>query len=152
VDMFLFNDSGGGEGFRPLARELTDALLARQQAVPGIRLLVISDPFNSLYGGTRSPYFEELRAARIPVVEPPPGPLRDSTSRSSARCRLCCQWFGNDPDGGWLPSPVRGHRVTLRSYLALLNYEANPRKTLVVDTPAGLRGLVSSANPHDGSS
>ncbi|HLS99732.1 MAG: phospholipase D family protein [Porticoccaceae bacterium] len=152
VDMFLFNDSGGGEGFRPLARELTDALLARQQAVPGIRLLVISDPFNSLYGGTRSPYFEELRAAGIPVVETPLGPLRDSNPLWSAPWRLCCQWFGNDPDGGWLPSPVSGDRVTLRSYLALLNFKANHRKTLVVDTPAGLRGLVSSANPHDGSS
>ena len=153
VDMFLFNDSGAaGTGFRPLARQLTDALLARHRTVPGIRLLVISDPFNSLYNGSRSPYFEELRAAGIPVVETPLAPLRDSNPLWSTPWRLCCQWFGNDPDGGWLPSPVSDDRVPLRSYLALLNFKANHRKTLVVDTPTGLRGLVSSANPHDGSS
>lgn len=152
VDMFLFNPSGGGEGFRPLSRELTDALLARRAAVPDIPILVISDAFNTQYGGIRSTDFERLRAAGIPVVETRLGPLRDPNPLWSSLWRLCCQWFGNDPDGGWLPSPISEEKVPLRSYLALLNFKANHRKVLVVDEDNDLRGLVSSANPHDGSS
>ncbi|MCK9564388.1 MAG: hypothetical protein M0R02_16880, partial [Bacteroidales bacterium] len=152
VDMFLFNHSGGGEGFRPLARELTETLLARQAEVPGIRILVITDPFNTFYNGIRSPWFEQLRAAGIPVLETRLSPLRDPNPLWSTPWRLCCQWFGNSPERGWLPTPISDDQVPLRSYLALLNFKANHRKVLVVDHGEGLRGLVSSGNPHDGSS
>lgn len=152
VDMFLFNHSGGGEAMRPLSRELTEALLARKAAVPDIDILVITDPFNTFYGGLRSPWFEQLRAAGIPVLETPLTPLRDSNPLWSTPWRLCCQWLGNDPDGGWLPNPISDDPVPLRSYLALLNFKANHRKVLVVDHGDDLRGLVSSGNPHDGSS
>ncbi len=43
-------------------------------------------------------------------------------------------------------------RATLRSYLALLNYKANHRKTLVADDGDELVGIVSSANAQDASS
>jgi len=153
VDMFLFNDSRPpGPGYRPLASQLTDALLARKQAVDGITIAVVTDPFNTFYGGTRSPLFEQLRAAGIPVVETPLSPLRDSNPLWSTLWRLCCQGLGNDPDGGWLPNPIGNGKTTLRSFLALLNFKANHRKTLIVDDGDGLRGLVTSANPHDGSS
>ena len=151
VDMFLFNHSGG-ENMRLLSRELTEALLKRQAEVPGIRILVITDPFNTFYNGIRSPWFEQLRAAGIPVLETHLSPLRDSNPLWSSLWRLCCQWLGNNPERGWLPTPISTERVPLRSYLALLNFKANHRKVLVVDYDDGLRGLVSSGNPHDGSS
>ncbi|KJS09116.1 MAG: phospholipase D [Gammaproteobacteria bacterium BRH_c0] len=153
VDMFLFNESGPpGVEMRPLARQLTEALVARQQAVDDITIVMITDPFNTLYGGTRSPWLEQLRAAGIVVVETRLSPLRDSNPLWSAPWRLCCQWLGNSADHGWLPNPVGTDKVPLRSYLALLNFKANHRKVLVVDEGDGLRGLVTSANPHDGSS
>ncbi len=152
VDMFLFDDSGGGPDQRPLARQLTEALIERRQAVPGMTILVISDPVNTLYGGSQSPWFRQLREAGIPVVETDLSPLRDSNPLWSAIWRLCCQWLGNDPDGGWLPNPAGDSQVTLRSYLALLNFKANHRKTLIVDEGERARALVTSANPHDGSS
>ena len=34
----------------------------------------------------------------------------------------------------------------------LFNFKANHRKTVVVDTDVGWKSLVTSANPHDGSS
>lgn len=34
----------------------------------------------------------------------------------------------------------------------LFNFKANHRKTVVVDIDAGWKSLVTSANPHDGSS
>ncbi len=36
--------------------------------------------------------------------------------------------------------------------LDLLNFKANHRKTMVVDTAEGWKALVTSFNPHDGSS
>lgn len=153
VDMFLFNSTGPeGVSHQPLARQLTEALIARKQAVEDIRIVVISDPINTLYGGLKSPWFEQLRAAGITVVETRLTALRDSNPAWSAFWRLCCQWFGNSPESGWLPNPLGGQPVTLRSYLALLNFKANHRKLLVVDEGEKLRGLVTSANPHDGSS
>ncbi|SFR76338.1 PLD-like domain-containing protein [Marinobacter daqiaonensis] len=152
VDMFLFNSSAPDQSFEPLAAKLTEALLARKQAVPELTMVVITDPFNTFYGGTRQPHFERLRGAGITVVETDLRKLRDSNPAWSSIWRLCCQWFGNSPDGGWLPNAFDGGKVTLRSYLALPNFKANHRKTLIVDEGDQLRGLITSANPHDGSS
>ncbi len=154
VDMFLFNDSkpDGATGYQPLARQLTEALIQRKQAVPDIRIVVISDPINTFYGGTRSPWFDALNEAGITVVETNLARLRDSNPAWSAIWRVCCQWLGNSPDGGWLPNALKGGPVTLRSYLALPNFKANHRKLIVTDDDDRLRGLVTSANPHDGSS
>ncbi|HAI88252.1 MAG TPA: phospholipase, partial [Alcanivorax sp.] len=43
-------------------------------------------------------------------------------------------------------------KVTLRTYLTLINFKANHRKTLVVDEGDSWTGLVTSANAHDASS
>lgn len=58
-----------------------------------------------MYGGTTSPWFEALRNGGITVVETALRPLRDSNPTWSAIWRLCCQWFGNNPSGGWLKMP-----------------------------------------------
>lgn len=152
VDMFLYNGTGVASGHRSLAETLTGTLIARKQAVPGIAMVVITDPFNTLYGGARSPYLERLERGGVTVVETPLNRLRDSNPLWSAPWRLCCQWLGNSTHAGWLPNPFGGEKIPLRSLLALLNFKANHRKTLVVDEGEHLRGLVTSANPHDGSS
>lgn len=152
VDMFLFNGSGGADGLRPLNRELTEALIHRRQEVPSIQIWVTTDPFNTQYGGIRSPELEQLRAAGINVLETPLAPLRDSNPLWSTLWRICCQGLANRADRGWLPSPISDDKVSLRSYLALLNFKANHRKVLVVDEGSEWRGLISSGNPHYGSS
>lgn len=153
VDMFLFNSTGPEDvAHRPLARQMTEALLARKAEQPELSIMVISDPLNTMYGGTTSLWFEALRKGGIPVVETALRPLRDSNPTWSAIWRLCCQWFGNNPDGGWLDNALGTKPVTLRSYLALLNFKANHRKLVVADEAGSLRAIVTSANPHDGSS
>ncbi|WP_417565789.1 phospholipase D family protein [Marinobacter sp.] len=153
VDMFLFNSTKPEDVVhRPLAKQLTEALLTRKSAKPGLSVIVISDPLNTMYGGTTSPWFEALHNAGIPVYETALHPLRDSNPTWSSIWRFCCQWFGNKPDGGWLNNALGKTPVTIRSYLALLNFKANHRKLLVVDDAGSLRALVTSANPHDGSS
>ena len=153
LEMFLINQFAGqsGDGHRALSTEVFDRLLARRQAAPDIRIILIIDPFNRLYGGVESPQLDALESAGIEVIETDLGVLRDSNPMWSAAWRICCQWFGNSP-GGSLPNPVGGESVSLRTWLALLNFKANHRKALVADQDGRLHGWVSSGNAHDASS
>ncbi|RMJ05595.1 cardiolipin synthase 2 [Marinobacter litoralis] len=153
IDMFLYNSTGSeNTGLRPLSSQLTQALIEKKRANPRIDIVVISDPLNTFYGGTRSPAFETLKEAGIELVVTNLEPLRDSSPAWSALWRVCCQWLGNNPDGGWLPNALGTDKTTLRSYLALPNFKANHRKVLVADSGDQFRALITSANPHDGSS
>ena len=154
MDVFLLNDYQGADRqlHRPLSRELVDLLVERRRQIPGLRVLLITDPFNSLYGGLKTPLLDRLKAAGVQLVTTDLRPLRDSNPLWSGFWRLCCQWFGNSVRGGWLPNPVGPGKVTLRTYLHLLNFKANHRKTLVVDEEGQWTAVVTSANPHDASS
>jgi phosphatidylserine/phosphatidylglycerophosphate/cardiolipin synthase-like enzyme len=156
LDMFLYNPymAGNGDGVeRPLTAELTDLLVARKAAHPALRVVVITDPINSFYGSLQPVFFNRLREAGVELVETRLDALPDSNPAYSAIWRLFLRPFGNgDPGAGRVPSPFGTEPVSLRSYLALLNFKANHRKVLIVDSPDGLVGVVGSANPHDGSS
>jgi len=155
MDMFLYNSfagESGGEDMRPLSSEVTDALIERKAARPGLRVILITDPINTFYGSVESPQFRRLRDAGIEVVITDLRKLRASNPAWSGFWRVCCQWFGSSSDGGWLPNPVGEQDVTLRSVLRLLNFKANHRKTLLVDAGDSWIGLVTSGNAHDASS
>jgi len=155
VDMFLFNDFAGetdGNDMRRLSHEVEQALLDKRDSSPGVRIMLITDPINYLYGGLHAGRLERLRRAGVEVVVTRLSPLRDSNPAWSGLWRLCCQWAGNSPDGGWLPNPVDHGKVSLRTWLRLVNFKANHRKTLVADTADGWVALVTSGNPHDASS
>lgn len=55
ADLFLFNAflGSGPAPHRRLCEELTEALMARKRAVPGLRAVLITDPANTVYGGPR---------------------------------------------------------------------------------------------------
>ena len=154
LDMFLYNDfqRGTPETTRLLSSELTDTLLQQKQAYPDITIVVITDPINTVYGSLPSTQFVRLTDAGITVVATDLSRLRDSNPVYSFCWRLLIKPFGNS-QGGFLPNPFdpRG-KVTLRSYLAMLNFKANHRKSLIADDGDELVGLVASANPHDASS
>lgn len=158
ADFFLLNDMMGADSgvHRPLSRELADRLLARKAARPELAILLITDPINDVYGGMPSPLLDELRAAGIDVVSTDLDRLRDSNAGYSALWRMFLQWWGNAPDGGSMMNPFApagSPPITFRSYLALANFKANHRKVVVADRADGsLTALVTSANPHDGSS
>lgn len=168
VDMFLWNPFQGvvKESHRSLSQELTDALVRKKVARSDIDIVVITDPINTVYGGQSSAQFDALKEAGIPVILTNLSELRDSNPLYSAWWRLVLQWperahqalldtsytfrlFPNVLDAG-------GEAVPLRSYLKLFNFKANHRKLIVADAPAGqgreMVSLVTSANPHDGSS
>ncbi|ENW95329.1 hypothetical protein F903_01081 [Acinetobacter sp. NIPH 298] len=154
LDMFLFNQEVGASKVKQftLMQQLTDALIAKRHENPLIQIVVITDPINSVYGGLKPKHYEQLRQANIEVIETDLKPLRASNPLWSGFWYICCQDVGNNPEKGWLKNPFGEQKITLRSYLALFNFKANHRKTLVVDTEAGWKSLVTSANPHDGSS
>ena len=160
VDFFLFNAQRGAltdtTGQRALSTELRDALLARKRAMPGLMVLVISDPINDVYGSLPSPDLAALRAAGVDVVVVDLDQLRDSNFLYSALWRLTTRWWSGDGSGeGWLPNPLAGgpEQVTFGAWARLLNFKANHRKVLIADDGhGGLTGIVTSANPHDASS
>lgn len=152
ADMFLFNRFGREPEHRPLTAELTEALVRRAESDSDVTVVLITDPLNTLYGGVPAPHLDRLREAGVHVVETDITRLRTPHPSWSGLWRICCQWLGNSTEGGWLPNAMGEGRVTLRSYLALLNFKVNHRKTLVVDEGKQWTGLVTSANPHDASS
>jgi len=153
LDVFLYNDyvGAGGAPDRYLAAELTAALIAQKRAWPALTVIVITDPVNTVYGGAPFAQFAELEAAGIEVVTTRLESLRDSNPVYSLFWNVFARPFGNG-EGSLMPNPFGDGRVSLRSWLRLLNFKANHRKTLIADRGDGLVGLVTSANPHDGSS
>ena len=154
LDMFLFNQQTGAstQEHQALSQQLTDALISKRLLQPEVEIKFITDPINSVYGGIRSEQYRALRQHGVDVIETNLMPLRASNPSWSGFWYICCQGIGNNPEKGWLPNPFGTEKITLRSYFELFNFKANHRKTMVVDTDQGWKALVTSMNPHDGSS
>lgn len=157
LDMFLYNEFLGGAqdgvpgGVRPLARQLTDLLVERQERNPAMEIIVITDPINTVYGSLEAPHLARLREAGVAVVVTDLDSLRDSNPLYSVFWRFFLSPFGDGP-GRAVCNPFGLGRISIRSYLRMLNFKANHRKVLVADQGESFVGLVTSANPHDGSS
>jgi len=160
VDMFLFNNLLGAAttSHRALSQELTDVLIAKKQTSPTTVIQVITDPINTIYGGMQSPQLQTLEAAGVIVILTDVTKLRDSNPLYSAVWQTFGQWWGNSDEEGYLPNPFdsTGQKLGLRTYLRLLNFKANHRKIILTDYnkdgDVGFSTLITSANPHDGSS
>lgn len=154
LDLFLFNQQTGAstQEHQALSKQLSDALISKRLLQPEVEIKFITDPINSVYGGIQSELYRELRQHGVDVIETNLIPLRASNPSWSGFWYLCCQGIGNNPEKGWLPNPFGPEKITLRSYFDLFNFKANHRKTVVVDTDQGWKALVTSMNPHDGSS
>jgi len=160
LDFFLLNAQRGSmldtKPQRALSAELRDALLARKRAVPGLKVLVIADPVNDVYGGLPSKDFKTLTDAGIDVVRFDLDRLRDPNPIYSGFWRLTMKWWSGDGSGdAWLPNPLDDgpNRVSFGAWARLLNFKADHRKVIIGDDgKGGMTGIVGSANPHDASS
>ncbi len=160
VDMFLFNDMLGvaTTSHRAISQELVDTLIAKKHASPSTTIQVITDAINIIYGGAPSQQLASLEAAGINVIFTDLTKLRDSNPLYSAPWRTFIQWWGNSEKAGYLPNPFdsSAQKLSLRTYLRLFNFKANHRKIIVTDfkrdRQIGFSTLITSANPHDGSS
>jgi PLD-like domain len=160
LDYFMFNSRHGDLDptsplLRPLSATLRDVLLERRQALPGLKVLFITDPINELYGATPSPDLRLLQAAGIDVVVTDLDLLRDSNHLYSSAWRLAINWWSPSPRGtGSLPNPLADSTtpLTFGAWARLINFKANQRKVVIGDDgKGGLAGVIGSANPHDAS-
>jgi len=153
LDQFLFNDYLGSatNALRPLSSELAEAIIRRRQERPGLKCWFLTDPINTVYGGQESVLLERLRQHGVVVVPTRLTRLRDSNPLYSALWRLGLRAWPRRW-GPMLPNPFGRGRVPVASVFELLNFKANHRKTVIADRQGDLVALVSSANPHDGSS
>lgn len=153
LDLFLFNDfvgSQNGEN-RKLSRELTEVLISQKQKHPELMVIFITDPVNTVYGGMKNDNLDLLEKHGIKVVFTHLERLRDSNILYSPFWRFFSAPFGNGK-GSLLSNPFGQGRVSVRSYLRLLNFKANHRKIIIADDGDRYKAVVTSANPHDGSS
>ncbi len=155
IDMFLFNSYRGAEDkvHRRISNELVSHLVNKRNDNPEIKIDFITDPINTVYGGAQSRETDALTAAGINVIYTDLHKMRDSNIIYSPVWRIFFQWFGNSC-GGFLPNPFSGSEndVSVRSYLELLNFKANHRKVFAADHDDTFKCVITSANPHDGSS
>ncbi len=154
ADMFLYNTFAGRDdaAHRDLCEELTTLLLERKHLVPQLRIILTTDPINTVYGGIVAAHLKRLEEGGVEVVITRLDKLRDSNPLWSEPWRILFKPWGNSHRGGWMPNPFGGKPVTMRSWLTAFNFKANHRKVLITDDNNAWRALVTSANPHDGSS
>jgi phosphatidylserine/phosphatidylglycerophosphate/cardiolipin synthase-like enzyme len=163
LDFFLWNSWKGSthEAHRPLAGELTEALLRKRAANPEIAMLVLTDPINRVYGTSEEAFYARLAASGIPIVFTDLNRLRDSNPLYSIPARHYGRLLKRlGPIRRWLetsrkthPFDPEGPDVSVRQWARLFHFKANHRKVLITDHPeGGLRLLVTSLNPADGSS
>jgi len=163
LDFHLFNDwpDAGDTGaehhaHRKLSEELLRQLITRRKAVPDLKVVLITDPVNDLYGAWPSPQLAELRGAGIDVVITDLDRLRDPDPVYSALWRPLGAWSTDSTgDSGTLPNPldVGPETVSFPMWLRMLNFKANHRKALITDDGrGGMVALITSADANDGGS
>jgi hypothetical protein len=115
----------------PLARVLADGLLLRKRQRPNLKVMLVTDPRNEVYGGTPSRSLSALERTGIVVVRTRLERLRDPNPLYSSLWRLCVGWWSDPFD------EMSGGEATLRSSLRGLNLKADRRQLLVADDGAG---------------
>jgi phosphatidylserine/phosphatidylglycerophosphate/cardiolipin synthase-like enzyme len=156
IDAFLFNayTREPDKIYRHLSAELTEKLVKKKQANPAIKIDFITDPINTVYSGAINSEIEKLKNSGVNVIVTDLKSLPDSNPIYSAFWRTFIQWFGNSSSYGLIPHPFTGGdpKVTLRSYFDMLNFKANHRKVFMADQKENAAVILTSGNPHDGSS
>lgn len=149
VDFFLVDGYyEEDEGFPSIADDLSSAMADKKIQNPDMPVIFITDPLNRGYGSFENEWFKKMRDAGVEIVYTDLDPLRDSTPIYSGIYRTFFQWFDIGGEG-WIPNVVASEapKMTIASYLTLLNVKANHRKLVITEK----EGMVSSANPHDAS-
>ncbi|MBN8208828.1 phospholipase D family protein [Bacillus sp. NTK071] len=149
LDLFLFNGyTDGKRDYPKISEDLSKAVVKKMKENPDLEVVLISDEVNTTYGSHQAKQIQRIKDMGAEVIYTDLNRLRDPNLFYSGIWRMTLSWFGQD-GFGWLPNPMApsAPKVTMRSYLELLNVKANHRKTVVTEDA----GIVMSANPHDAS-
>jgi HKD family nuclease len=154
IDMFLFNtDYSEKIRYKNLTTDMKNLLVAKKMGNPEVDIVFITDPINNFYGHYVSSELAEMDGAGINVIITDHTELRDSNPGYAGLWRAYLQWFGVS-GFGWISHPLgrTEEKVTLRSYLKLMNTKANHRKVIVADQGSRVVSIITSGNPHEASS
>lgn len=149
LDLFLVNGYTKGDRDYPrISEKLSKTIQKQMKKKPDLKVVFISDVVNTTYGSHTAKQLEPLEDLGAEVIYTDLNRLRDPNLLYSGVWRTALGWFGQD-GYGWLPNPMApsAPKVTMRSYLKLLNIKANHRKVVITEDA----GLILSANPHDAS-
>lgn len=149
LDLFLVNGYTKGDRDYPrISEKLSKTIQKQMKKKPDLKVVFISDVVNTTYGSHTAKQLEPLEDLGAEVIYTDLNRLRDPNILYSGVWRTALGWFGQD-GYGWLPNPMApsAPKVTMRSYLKLLNIKANHRKVVITENA----GLILSANPHDAS-
>lgn len=146
MDMFLFTDMGGkDEAYPQITKEVTDTLVKRMNENK-INVWIISDYVNTTYDSHEAYYLKQLQENGANVVYAGLHELRDANPLYSTIYRMFFRWLPNTKNG-WIINPFGEDepKVTLTSYLDLLNIKGNHRKMIITENEA----IFTSANLHN---
>ncbi|CAH0243033.1 Cardiolipin synthase A [Peribacillus sp. Bi96] len=149
IDMFLFNAFYDEKiNYPKLSETLTDKLIDQKKKKPKLQVIFITDEVNTSYNAYQLEALETMKQNGIDVIVTNLDRLRDPNPLYSGVYRTFFQWFGESGEG-WIVNPMAksAPKVTMRSYLRLMNIKANHRKVVATEKTA----IISSANPHDAS-
>ena len=149
LDFFLFDHYYDEDlDFPKIAETITAKLVKKKADYPEMPIVFITDPLNEGYGSYESKWFSQMEDAGIEVVYTDLDPLRDSMPIYSGLYRTLFHW-ANFENKGWIANAMasKAPKMTLASYMTLLNIKANHRKAIVTEK----EGLVTSGNPHNAS-
>ena len=149
VEMFLFNDiyNKDKEHFPEFAKEYTRRLIKKKMENPDLKVYVLSDENNNLYGAFEHPFITDMKKAGIGVIVVDIFKLKDTFPWYSPIWRTLIEPHGNPQGKGWIGNfygPM-WPKLTLRNLLRALNVKADHRKIFLNEGNV----VISSANIHD---
>ena len=149
IEMFLYNDiyDRSSGRFPEFAKEYTERLLAKQKANPNLKVYVLLDENNNLYGANEHPFITEMKNAGINIIIVDIYKLKDTFPWYSPVWRTVIEPLGNPKDKGWITNFYGKDytKLSLRNILRALNVKADHRKIFMNEKNV----IVSSANIHD---
>ena len=149
LDLFLVNGyTDGKRDYPKISEKLSQTIQQQMKKKPNLKVVFISDEINTTYNSHIANQLEPLKKMGAEVIFTDLNRLRDPNILYSGVWRSALGWFGQE-GYGWLPNPMAksAPKVTMRSYLKLLNIKANHRKVVITEDA----GMIVSANPHDAS-
>ncbi len=149
IEMFLFNDiyNKDVDKFPEFAKEYTRRLVKKKMENPNLKVYVLSDENNNLYGAFEHPLITEMKNAGIDVIDVDIYKLKDTFPWYSPIWRSVIEPFGNPQGKGWITNfygPM-WPKLTLRNLFRALNVKADHRKIFLNENKV----VVASANIHD---
>ena len=127
----------------PVGREVAQHLLARKSLRPNLKIVLIANPLDEVYGGTPAQYLSSLERAGIIVARVRLNRLRDVLPWYSALWRLCVAWWSD-------PFDETPGAVGLLSKLRMMNHKSDDRQLVVADDGAGgWRSIIIAGTKGD---